>query len=573
MNRTVSYRGLLACLALPLLASCKPTAEATPPPFDVVESTIPAMRQALESGQITSRQLVSLFLDRIALNEDRLNAIITVNPRALQIADSLDRLRAEGHILGPLHGIPVALKDIILTKDITTTGGALAFRDLKPPYDATVTANLESAGAIIIAKAGLTELANWMASGMPGNYTGVAGYGYNPYDPRRDPRPGRDDGRPVLGTGGSSSGIGTSASFWAGNVGTETSGSILSPSNATMLVGIKPTVGRLSRWGIIPVTADQDTPGPMTRTVTDAAIMLGAMEGKQPDPHDTMTARCDPPPNNDYTAFLDANALQGARIGIPRDYFYDSIQVPGSKGYQGGLDGERRAMMEDAIQVLKAQGATVVDPAVIPSVLAKTREDNELAWGLCAGMDDARGKDDDCSIVLKYGMKRDFNDWVATLGNATSIKSLTDLRQWNLAHRNMGTLKYGQARLDISDQMDLQRDREHYLRDRARDIRLGGTEGIDAALKQNNLDALLFPGASGSGIAAKPGYPSVTVPYGMVPNTQGPPFPEGFDPKPGPMGVTFTASACSEPRLIALAYAFEQATKKRVPPPGLASGN
>ena len=189
-----------------------------------------------------------------------------MNPRALAEADALDRERAQGKLRGPLHGIPVALKDNILTKDLRTTGGALAFNDLVPPYDATLTTNLRNAGAIIIAKAQLTELANWVASGMPGNYNAVNGQGLNPWDPRTDPRPGFDDGRSVMQTGGSSSGIGTNVSFWAGNVGTETSGSILSPAHANMLVGIKPTVGRISRYGVIPITADQDTPGPMTRT-------------------------------------------------------------------------------------------------------------------------------------------------------------------------------------------------------------------------------------------------------------------------------------------------------------------
>ena len=247
----------------------------------------------------TSREIVQQYLTRIAHVRGRLNAAITVNPNALDEADALDRERAAGRIRGPLHGIPIALKDNIHTTDMPTTGGALAFGDLVPPYEATLTKNLRDAGAIIIAKTGLTELANWVAGAptpMPGNYNGLAGYGMNPYDPRRDPREATFDGRPVLGTGGSSSGIGTAASFWAGNVGTETSGSILSPSNQNMLVGIKPTVGRISRYGVIPITADQDTPGPMARTVTDAAIMLGAMESAAPDPNDPATRACPPPP-------------------------------------------------------------------------------------------------------------------------------------------------------------------------------------------------------------------------------------------------------------------------------------
>jgi amidase len=291
--------------------------------FSVVETSITDMRRALEQKRVTSHELVQQSLNRIATYEDKLHAAITINPRALRIADSLDRLRAQGRVLGPLHGIPIALKDNVHTIDMPTTGGALAFADLVPPYDATLTKNLEAAGAIILAKTQLTELANWVASGMPGNYNGLNGYGFNPWDPRRDPRDAFYDGRPVLGTGGSSSGAGTNVSFWAGNVGTETSGSILSPSQQNFLVGIKPTVGRVSRYGVIPITADQDTPGPMTRSVTDAAIMLGAMESPSADPNDPATTKCPPPAGRDYTRFLNPNGLKGARIGIPRAFFYD----------------------------------------------------------------------------------------------------------------------------------------------------------------------------------------------------------------------------------------------------------
>src|SRR5918997_1606939 len=265
----------------------RPAERATAPSsssFSVVEAGIPQLRAALEQRRTTSREIVQQYLMRIALYEDRLNAIITVNPHALKEADERDRERAAGKLRGPLHGIPVALKDNIHTTDLPTTGGALAFASLVPPYEATLTKNLKDAGAIILAKTQLTELANFIASGMPGNYNALTGYGMNPYDPRRDPRDSTFDGRPVLGTGGSSSGVGTAVSFWAGNVGTETSGSILSPANANMLVGIKPTVGRISRHGVIPITADQDTPGPMTKTVADAAAPPGAPQGAAPDP-------------------------------------------------------------------------------------------------------------------------------------------------------------------------------------------------------------------------------------------------------------------------------------------------
>jgi amidase len=557
----------------PMAAQARRAAPAKPDPpkpFSVVEAGIAEMRTAMEQGRTTSREIVHQYLTRIALYEDQLNAVITVNPHALNEAAERDRERAQGTIRGPLHGIPVALKDNIHTADMATTGGALAFAGLIPPYDATLTKNLKDAGAIIIAKTQLTELANWIASGMPGNYNGLTGYGMNPYDPRRDPRDNTFDGRPVLGTGGSSSGVGTAVNFWAGNVGTETSGSILSPSNQNMLAGIKPTVGRISRYGVIPITADQDTPGPMAKTVADAAIMLGAMEGAAPDPNDPATRTCAPPPGRDYTKFLNAGGLKGARIGIPRAFYYDRATPPGAKEARGGLTDAQRKVMDEAIAVLKQQGAVIVDPADIPSVVEQDGKNNLLNWNTCGGLDNAKGRDADCSIVFKYGMKRDFNQWLKSLGDTAPVKTLTELRQWNIAHQRAGAIKYGQANLDVSDEMDLQADRSRYDADRRKDIHLGGTHGIDEAMKMHKLDALLFPGSSGAAIAAKPGYPTVIVPFALVPNTpvgSATAFPDGFNPKPAPFGVSFTGMACSEPKLIELAYAFEQATKKRVPPP------
>jgi amidase len=298
--------------------------------------------------------------------------------------------------------------------------------------------------------------------------------------------------------------------------------------------------------------------------------------------------------------------LKGARIGIPRANYYDPITLAGSERPRGGLNEAQRKVMDDAIAVLKAQGAIVVD-VDIPSIVAKDAKDNLLLSGQ--------------SSVLNYGMKRDFNKWLQSLGEAAPVKSLTELREWNTAHEKMGAIKYGQSQLDNSDKIDLEKDKAKYEEDRARDIRLAGMTGIDAAIKANNLDALLFPGSSSAGIASKPGYPTVLVPFAMIPNTPGPlgfggggrgggrgdaaggrggeatpptttpagtttpgvtptppatapstppaPFPPGFDPKPQPYGVGFTGTACSEPTLLRLAYAFEQATKKRTPPPGL----
>jgi amidase len=549
-------------------------------PFTVVEASIPDMRTAMEKGRISSHDLVMLYLSRIALYEDKLHCIITVNPHVLQEADDRDRERAQGRIRGPLHGIPIALKDNVLTHDIVTTGGALAFDGFMPPYDATLVVNLRAAGAVIVAKTGLSELANWVAGAptpMPANYNAVRGFGYNPYDPRRDPREGTNDGRPALQTGGSSSGVGTAANFWAGNIGSETSGSILSPSNQNMLAGIKPTVGRISRYGVIPITADQDTAGPMAKFVADVAIMLGALESPQPDPNDPATQKCMPPPGRDYTRFLNAGGLKGARIGIPRASFYDKITPPGPRpegrggragdGTVGGLNPEQANVMTEAIAILKQQGAIIVDPADIPSVVTKDLDKSFLTWNQCGGITGAKGKDANCSVVLKYGMKRDFNKFLATVGPAAPVKSLTELREWNITHTQAGAIRFGQSNLDVSDEMDVEADRARYEADRAKDIEIAGTHGIDEAMKANNLDALLFPGASGAAIAAKPGYPTVIVPFGMVPNAPTPPFPAGFDARPQPFGVSFTGLACSEPKLIELAYAFEQASKRRVLPP------
>lgn len=535
------------------------------PKFSVVEASIPQMQEALRARRVSSRQLVEQYLVRIATYEDQLNAVISVNPKALAEADRLDSERKMGKVRGPLHGIPIALKDNIHTTDMPTSGGTLAFAGFVPPYEATLTRNLRDAGAILIAKTTLTELANWTAGSptpMVSGYTAIAGFSFSPYDPRRDPRERNRDGRPVHNPGGSSSGIGTAANFWAANAGTETSGSILGPSNQNMLAAIKPTVGRVSRHGVIPITADQDTAGPMAKWVADAAILLGALESASADPNDAATKRCTPPPGRDYTKFLKAGALRGARIGIPRAFFYEKA------GTRGGLSEAEGKVMAEAIEVLKRQGAVIVDPADIPSVIDPDPANNVLTVNQCAGAPQFKGSDANCSVVFKYGMKRDFNKWLASLGPGAPVKTLTELRQWNVAHERMGAIRFGQSRLDISDEMDLEADRARYEADRARDLRLAAQHGLDEAFRTHRLDAMLFPGSNGYSIAAVPGYPTIIVPFGMVPNTGGGGFPAGFDPKPVPFGVSFGGLACSEPRLIELGYAFEQATRRRKSPPG-----
>jgi amidase len=309
-----------------------------------------------------------------------------------------------------------------------------------------------------------------------------------------------------------------------------------------MLVGIKPTVGRISRYGIIPITADQDTAGPMARTVADAAVLLGVLEGLKPDPNDPATATC--PSGTDYTRFLKRNGLAGARIGVPRAVFFEQAR--------------HGSVIADAIAVLKQEGATILDPADVP---------NQPLWPVCSGPGGQKGKDEHCSVVFKYGMKRDFNKWLASLGPTAPVKTLDELRRWNLSHDADGAIKYAQAQLDNSDAMDLEGDRARYLADREKDVRLSATEGIDVIMKRERLDALLFAGSTGAAVAAKPGYPTVIVPFGMITNAPTPPFPEGFAARPAPLGISFTGMACSEPRLIELAYSFEQATKRRVPPP------
>jgi amidase len=535
---------------------------------DVVEATIYQLQDALTDGRITSRELVQKYIDRINQYEGRVNATAAISASAMAEAAFLDRERAAGRVRGPLHGIPIGIKDIINTTSMPTTGGGLAFAGFAPPYDAPLIKNLRDAGAIIFTKTVLTEFANWVAAGMPANYSGLFGYGYNPYDPRQDPREGLNDGRPAMGTGGSSSGIGTALSFWAGSVGTETSGSILSPSNQNMLVGIKPTVGLISRYGIAPITADQDTAGPITRTVADAAIMLSALVGA--DPNDPATNACLLPPGRDYTRFLRLAGLRGARIGIPRAGFYRPVNRPDTGAAVGGLNAQQLAVMEDAIAIMKREGAEIIDPADIPSYVDGTPANNFNTWPICAGPANNKGNDAACSTVFKYGMKRDFNLWLASLGPGAPVKTLTELRNYNVANQARGAIKYGQAQFDISDEMNLEADRARYLSDRARDIFVARTHGIDEVMAVNKLDALIFPGSGGAGISAKAGHPTVLVPFGFVPNLPAagtPAFPAGFNPKDQPFGVSFAGTACTEPRLIELAYAFEQATRRRVPPP------
>jgi amidase len=522
--------------------------------LQLVEATVSDLQHALRTGLITSEQLVEMYLARIEQYEPLVNANIHINPNAVLEARSRDDERRRGHKTNPLFGIPVLLKDNIDTADMPTTAGSPSLAGSVPPDDAFITQRLRDAGAIILGKATLTEFANFISTNMPSGYSPLGGYGYNPYDPRQDPRPGLNDGRPALTPGGSSSGSGiaVAANLVTVAVGTETSGSILSPGTANMAVGIKPTLGLVSRDGILPITADQDTAGPLARTVTDAAILLGTLAGF--DPLDPATAPCLERGNcfSDYTGFLNKHALRGARIAVPRVPYWDPFTA------------EQRAVMINAIAVLREEGAFVADPYEIPN------QADISAFGICVSFP----APDTCSTVLMFGQKRDLNNYLATRPSAP-VQTLTDIILYNLAHA-AETLKYNQDIFLAADQLDTDAgsaDTTRYQQDREKDLDLT-RGGLDAVYNGpdgfpgtgDDFDAILFPRNNGAGAPAKAGYPSITVPGGFAPNAPTVPFPPGFNAKPAPFGVTFSGPAFSEPRLIGLAYAFEQATKHRVPP-------
>jgi amidase len=544
--------------------------------FDLVETTIPAIQDAVDHHIITTEQLVRMYLDRIAAYDGKttathLNSYIHVSPRALEGADDgegeQDGDGNDDHdrVSRPLRGIPMILKDNIDTKDMPTTAGSVALNGSFPKSDAFVTRKLREAGAIILGKATMTEFANFLTNGMPSGYSSLSGYGFNPYDPRPDPRAILDfrnrpvnDGRPTLTPGGSSSGpgIAVAANLAEVGIGTETSGSILSPGTANGLVGIKPTVGLVSRDGIVPITADQDTAGPLARTVRDAAIVLGVIAGF--DRHDPATAACLAPGNcfRDYTQFLNPHALAGARIAVPTNF-----------------PTNRTAIMSNAIAVLRAQGATVDMVPPLAAQLPGCPSIPPFVFPPAAG----------CSTVLNYGFKRDLNKYIADhVRDSFPTQSLADVIAFNDAF-GPGATKYGQDLALFSQLFDTSpgsRDTRRYQSDRAQDIVNSGS-AIHAVLDgpdhipgtADDYDALLFSGNSGAGTPAKAGYPSIVVPGGFFDPAAGLPpdqvYPPGFNPKPGPAGVTFSAGAFSEPRLISLAYAFEQATHYRVPPPSV----
>jgi amidase len=516
-----------------------PETEVAPAPLEpsqlaLLEATLGELRRALATRLVTPSKLTEMYLARVAAFDadgPELNAFLQLSDHALADANALGT-RCEDPGAPPLCGIPVVLKDNIDTADLPTTAGSLALEGSLPAQDAFVTRRLREAGAVIIGKATLTELANFLGTAMPSGYSSLGGFGFNPYDPR--PLPG-GDGRPVLTPGGSSSGsaIAVSANLAALGVGTETAGSILSPASSNGIVGIKPTLGLVSRAGIIPISVDQDTAGPLARTVRDAAVLLGVLAGF--DEADPATSACLQPGTclSDYAQFLDSSALAGARIAAP--------PFPNGRG----------GVMEAATSVLEARGASVVQIAPLPQ-----------QRGTCTSVP-APGN---CSTVLIYGFKRDLNAYLAATP-AAPVGSLAELIAFNAA--TDGALAYGQQLASAADALDVSPgsgDTLRYQNDRA--TALGGARSaLDAVYRgpdgvagtDDDIDALLFSENSGAGAPAIAGYPSITVPGGFLPPSNG-------TENEFPSGVTFSGPAFSEPRLIALAFAFEQATLLREPP-------
>jgi amidase len=491
--------------------------------FAFDEATISQLQEWMASEKFSAAALSKRYLARIEEIDRRgpaLNAVIETNPDALAIAEELDRERKVNGPRGPLHGIPVLIKDNIDTHDrMTTTAGSLALKGSIPPRDSFVAQKLRAAGAVILGKTNLSEWANFRGSLSTSGWSGRGGQTRNPYVLDRNPS-------------GSSSGsaAAVSANLCAVAVGTETDGSILSPSSFNGIVGIKPTVGLVSRAGIIPIAHSQDTAGPMARSVTDAAILLSALAGS--DPRDPATTESAGKTQPDYARGLDAKALTGARIGVVRAFF----------GFHPKVD----ALIESVLLQMKRLGAALVDPVGL-------KRSSELE---AAELD-----------VLRYEMKADMNAYLAQLGSGAPIRTLKEIIVFNERHAAQELLWFGQEELIKSQAKGPLSDHE-YLEARALCLRLTRTEGIDAVMAKENLDALVAPtstpahvtdwvtGDHGLGdsttLAAVAGYPSITVPAGFV-----------FEL---PVGISFFGRAWSEPKLLSLAFAFEQATKARQPP-------
>jgi amidase len=496
------FAAAVATVSAVLSAPSEAGSRSRPFPLDLETATIAQLQQAQAGRKVTSLQLVRAYLGRIAAYNSRgpsLNAVRVVNPRAEDEARQADDERSRGRVRGPLHGIPVLVKDNIDVKGLPTTAGALALENSRPAGDAFLVGRLRAAGAVVLGKTNLTEFANFATAGMPSGYSGLGGQVLNPYDASQTPS-------------GSSSGsaVAAATSLAPVTVGTETSGSILSPSAANSLVGVKPTVGLVSRTGIVPIAASQDTAGPIARSVRDAATLLTALTGV--DPEDPATAAGAGGAGTDYTAALSPDALRGVRIGV----------ASAPTGNQG-------TAFAQAIEALRAQGGTTVDVTVDTG-------------GLPAS-------------ILTYEFKRDLNAYLARLPAGAPMKTLDDVVRFNTAHAGEGAIKFGQTQLIASNEVDLDDPaaKASYAADRDNGIATA-RERIDSALRGQDLDAILFIGSGSAGIGARAQYPSVAVPI-------------GYDPANGrPIGMTFLGTAFTEAKLLSYAYAYEQASRLWRPP-------
>ncbi len=491
--------------------------------FELEEMTLAQLQDGMVSGRWTSRDITEMYLDRIRRLDragPKLRAIIETNPDALDIAQSLDQERRDGSVRGPLHGIPIVVKDNVGTADhMTTTAGSWALEGSIPPEDSGVAARLRAAGAIILGKANLSEWANFRSAHSTSGWSGRGGQCGNAYAVDRNPC-------------GSSSGSGASASanFCAAAIGTETDGSIVCPSSLNGVVGIKPTVGLVSRAGIIPISHVQDTAGPMARTVTDAAAILGALAGV--DPRDRATQASQGHIQTDYAQFLDPNGLNGMRIGVERSFF--------------GHDDRVDALMEAALSVMSKAGATIVDPANLPN----RRRYGGPEWE-----------------ALQYEFKADINAYLASLGPAAPMKTLADLIAFNDANEDREMPFFGQETFLASEKKGPLTE-QAYVDARAAASKYSREEGIDKLMEEQRLDAIVAPTSApawttdlvngdsnawgSSSPAAVSGYPNVTVPNGLI---------HGL-----PVGISFFGRAWSEPTLLKIAFAYEQATHHRTAP-------
>jgi amidase len=505
-------------------AAARRTRPFSPAPFALEETTLADLQAGMASGKMTAHSITQDYINRIH-ELDRigptLRHVIETNPDALSIATTLDRERKAGKVRGPLHGIPILVKDNIDTADrMTTTAGSYALAGSIPLQDATIAAKLRAAGAIILGKTNLSEWANFRSNHSSSGWSGRGGQAKNPYVLDRNPC-------------GSSSGSGgaVSANLCALAIGTETDGSIVCPSSANGVVGIKPTLGLVSRAGIIPIAHSQDTAGPMARTVRDAATLLNFLTGA--DPRDVATSSGGVRAPIDYTASLDANGLRGARIGVARSKFF---------GYSDVTD----KLINDAIAAMTAQGAVIVDPANIETA----------------------GKFDDTEFdVLLYEFKADLNIYLASLGPKAPVRTLEDIIKYNDAHRDQEMPYFGQETMILAQAKGPLTEKK-YLDALANGLKLSRTDGIDATMDKYKLDAIVAPtggpawttdlvnGDHFSGASSTPaavaGYPNINVPAGFSHEL--------------PVGISFFGRAYSEPTLIRLAYAFEQATHHRRPP-------